>query len=297
MWSRKWTRALAAAAVALAPLLAVVSFPTTGAAADATTHVVAKGQTLEQVAKKYGVTVKALVSANKLKDPSASLKPGTKLAIPPVKGGKSGKALTYEKKPAHPGRITLVRFGTKETQVLQVLTKKGKLVPGVVPRFTRMMRFSPLNMEHKVDPQLIERVAKVSDHFGGRSIEIISGFRPKTPTQYTPHSNHNLGRAIDMRIVGVPNEVLRDYCRTFPNAGVGYYPNSLFIHFDVRKQSTFWIDLSGPGEAPKYVGKFPPDIDKDADDLDGVQLDDMSGGAEGAPAPAASGSASVVGPN
>jgi len=95
----------------------------------------------------------------------------------------------------------------------------------------------------------------------------------------------------------VPNEIVRDYCRTFDKAGVGYYPNSLFVHFDVRSQKTFWIDLSGPGEAPKYVGKYPPDIDKDADDLDGVDVE-MSPSAAPAtsvttslppPAPSASG--------
>lgn len=258
-------------------------FPSWANGADATTtHVVTKGQTLEQIGKKYGVPVGAIVSANKLKDPSAPLKAGTKLTIPTKK---QAKAFSYEKKPAHPGRITLVRFGTKETQVIQAVNKKGKLLPGVIARFSRMMRFEKTNpaMEHKIDALLIERVAKVSDHFGGRPIEIISGFRPKTPTQYTPHSNHNLGRAIDMRIAGVPNEIVRDYCRTFDKAGVGYYPNSLFVHFDVRSQKTFWIDLSGPGEAPKYVGKYPPDIDKDADDLDGVDVD-VSASPSGAPA-------------
>jgi uncharacterized protein YcbK (DUF882 family) len=285
--SRGFAAKIAAILLALTPAMAVSMFPRGAEGADvATTHVVTKGQTLEQIAKKYGVSVKSIVSANKLKDPSAPLKAGTKLAIP---SKKQAKALNYEKKPEHPGRVTLVRFGTKETQVIQAVNKKGKLLPGVIARFSRMMRFEKTNpaMEHKIDALLIERVAKVSDHFGGRSIEIISGFRPKTPTQYTPHSNHNLGRAIDMRIAGVPNEVVRDYCRTFEKAGVGYYPNSLFVHFDVRNQKTFWIDLSGPGEAPKYVGKYPPDIDKDADDLDGVSLDSAPSTAAGSTPPPA----------
>ena len=285
--SRGFCAKLAAVLLALAPAVAVATFPRGAEGADtSTTHVVTKGQTLEQIAKKYGVSVKSIVSANKLKDPSAPLKAGTKLTIP---SKKQAKALVYEKKPEHPGRVTLVRFGSKETQVIQAVNKKGKLLPGVIARFSRMMRFEKTNpaMEHKIDALLIERVAKVSDHFGGRPIEIISGFRPKTPTQYTPHSNHNLGRALDMRLAGVPNEVLRDHCRTYKNVGVGYYPNSLFVHFDVRSQKTFWIDLSGPGEAPKYVGKYPPDIDKDADDLDGVSLDTAPSTAAGSTPPPA----------
>lgn len=282
----KWTRTFAALLFALVPALVVATFPVSSADAAGETkpHVVAKGETLDQVAKKYGVTVKALVSANKLKDPSA-VKPGTKLVIPKGASGKTAKVNTYEKKPDHKGRVTLVRFGTKETQVIQVLNKKGKLVPGVLPRFARMMRFGPLNIEHKIDPRLVTLLAQVSDHFGGRPIEIISGFRPKTPTQYTPHSNHNVGKAMDMRIAGVPNEVLRDYCRTFKQTGVGYYPNSLFVHFDVRKTSTFWIDLSKPGEAPKYVGKAT-DIDEGVDDTSIENIDLSSEGAgSAAPAP------------
>ena len=277
---------LATALLVAAPLIAVLAMPTLAEGADVV-HVVAKGEKIDELAKKYGVQVKAIASANKLKDPS-HLKAGTKLKIP----GAKTPAKTYEQKPKFPGRVKLVRFGSPESQELQVVSKKGKLVPGVLPRVARMMRFGKLNIEHPIDSHLVQLVAQVSDHFGGRPIEIISGFRPKTPTQYTPHSNHNIGKAIDMRIPGVPNEVLRDHCRTYKNTGVGYYPNSMFVHFDVRAKSTFWVDLSKPGEAPKYVGANT-DVDHGVDDatLDGADLKDDGKSNEKpveAPAPAAS---------
>ena len=283
-----WRRTFAALILALAPAFVLVAMPrgAEGAGTE-TVHVVGKGQTIDQVAKKYGVSVKSIVSANKLKDPT-SLKAGTKLVIPNAKGSASTKK-SFESKPKHPGRVTLVRFGSNESQVIQAVTKKGKLMPGVMPRFARMMRFGKLNMEHPIDPKLIARVAQVSDHFGGKPIEIISGFRPKTLTQFTPHSNHNLGRAIDMRIAGVPNEVLRDYCKTFKSAGVGYYPNSLFVHFDVRATSTYWVDLSKPGEPPKYVGSAT-DVDHSVDDT----LDDMTPDAVGSSSVAPSSTASAA---
>jgi hypothetical protein len=34
---------------------------------------------------------------------------------------------------------------------------------------------------------------------------------------------------------------------------VGYYPNSTFVHVDVRAASAYWVDRSGPGEKPNYV--------------------------------------------
>ncbi len=296
MLSKKF---LATAMLVAAPLVAALSFPTLAEGADVV-HVVQKGEKIDELAKKYGVAAKAIASANKLKDPT-HLKPGVKLTIPGAKQGAKNATKTFEAKPKNPGRVTLIRFGSAESQTLQLVTKAGKLVPGVLPRMARMMRFGKLNIEHPIDPKLVQLVAQVSDHFGGRNIEIISGFRPKTPTQYTPHSNHNVGKAIDMRIPGVPNEVLRDHCRTYKNTGVGYYPNSLFVHFDVRAKSTFWVDLSKPGEAPKYVGK-DTDVDHGVDEaaLDVGELKDdpavaSSSSAEkpaekAAPAPATSSS-------
>lgn len=273
-------KALTVALFIASPLLAVAAFPS-HAEADVT-HVVQKGDKIDDLAKKYGVTAKAIASANKLKDPS-HLKPGVKLKIPAA----AGSSKTFEAKPKVPGRATFVRFGTTESQTLQLVTKKGKLVPGVMPRMARLMRFGKgLNIEHPIDKHLVELVAQVSDHFGGRTIEIISGFRPKTPTQYTPHSNHNVGKAIDMRISGVPNEVLRDHCRTYKNTGVGYYPNSLFVHFDVRAKSTFWIDLAKPGEPPKYVGK-DTDVDHGIDDVSMDDSPEPAASSSAAPAPSA----------
>ena len=107
-------------------------------------------------------------------------------------------------------------------------------------------------LAHPPDARLVALVGQVSNHFGSRKLEVISGFRPYSPTQYTPHSNHNIGRALDFRVVGVPNEVLRDYCKTLHNVGVGYYPNSTFVHLDVRDTSAAWIDFSKPGEPPRY---------------------------------------------
>ncbi len=115
-----------------------------------------------------------------------------------------------------------------------------------------MLRFYPTGARLPMDPRLVALVGQVSDHFAGRTLHVVSGFRPYTPAQYTRHSNHNVGRAMDFSVEGIPNTVLRDFCRTFRNAGVGYYPNSSFVHLDVRTAKAYWIDYSHPGEAPHY---------------------------------------------
>jgi len=133
---------------------------------------------------------------------------------------------------------------------VRVRDAHGHIPPSALKAFERMMRQG--NATHPIDPRLVALVGIVSSHFGGKPLEIVSGYRAYTPTQYTAHSNHNLGKALDFRIRGVKNEELRDFCRTLRSAGCGYYPNSTFVHLDVRDAKAFWIDYSHPGEPPKY---------------------------------------------
>ena len=100
---------------------------------------------------------------------------------------------------------------------------------------------------------LVARLQKVADRFPGKSFEIVSGHRPEA--RYT--SRHHHGRALDFRVQGVSRERLRDFLRSFEATGVGYYPNSSFVHMDVREDKGYWVDRSGPGEAADY-GTWPP---------------------------------------
>lgn len=176
-----------------------------------------------------------------------------------AKDGQARETTNYAMKPKTPGVIHVKRLATNEEFDIHVSDRKTKVGPATLKTFEKMMR-SPNGMAHPIEPRLISLLAIVSNHFGSRKIEVVSGFRPFTPTQYNPHSNHMHGKAVDFRVVGVPNETLRDFCRTLKNVGCGYYPNSVFVHMDVREQSAFWIDYSKPGEAPRYNA---PNVDAD----------------------------------
>lgn len=177
------------------------------------------------------------------------LKKGEKVANAGKTPGR--ETTTFAMKPKTPGVIHVHRVATTESFDIHVGDKKGRVSPTALKTFEKMMR-SPAGMAHPIDARLVSLLGIVSNHFGSRKIEVISGFRPFTPTQFNPHSNHMHGKAIDFRVAGVPNEALRDFCRTLKNVGCGYYPNSVFVHMDVREQSAFWIDYSKPGEAPRY---------------------------------------------
>jgi uncharacterized protein YcbK (DUF882 family) len=243
------------------------------------THVVQRGHTIEAIAHRYHVTVKAILEANHLTDPK-NLRPGQSLVIPGVdppskkKDGKhegtekstpGSRAATeslgrmpersarYEPSPEPRGRgerddIHAIRLG--EEFRIRAKDAHGHIPTSALKAFERMMRQG--NATHTVDPRLVALVGIVSDHFAGRTIEVVSGYRAYSPTQYTPHSNHNFGKALDFRIRGVQNEALRDFCRTLRSAGCGYYPNSTFVHLDVRDTKAYWVDWSHPGEPPKY---------------------------------------------
>jgi uncharacterized protein YcbK (DUF882 family) len=255
------------AAVVVAPLAAQADVQ----------HTVGRGHTIEAIANRYHVSAKAIVEANHLKDVK-HLHPGDVLTIPGVKGGDAASSKASAKKSdsksakvdhkagdkAHtreqtnfamkaktPGVVHVHRVATNEDYTIKLSDKKGRVSPTTLKTFEKMMR-SPNGNAHPIEPRLVSLLGVVSNHFGSRKIEVVSGFRPFTPTQYTPHSNHNHGKAVDFRVVGVPNEAVRDFCRTLKNTGCGYYPNSVFVHMDVRDSSAFWIDYSKPGEAPRY---------------------------------------------
>jgi uncharacterized protein YcbK (DUF882 family) len=276
----------------LAVIAAAVAVPLV-ARADVQ-HTIGKGHTIEAIANRYHVTKQSIIDANHLKDvkhlkvgdvltiPKVDPPPGSKaktdakakdkdkdkdghhhgdakakLAAKPSETDRAATPTTFAMKAKTPGIVHVKRAA--EDVDIKITDSHGKVAEGTLKSFEKLMR-SPNGLSHPIDGRLISLLGVVSNHFGSRKIEIVSGFRPYTPTQYTPHSNHNHGKAIDFRIPGVPNESVRDFCRTLKNVGCGYYPNSTFVHLDVRDKDAFWIDYSKPGEPPRYNS---PNVDAD----------------------------------
>jgi len=100
-----------------------------------------------------------------------------------------------------------------------------------------------------LNPELLVRLQQLAARFPDRPIEVVSGLRARARAG----SRHRSGDALDVRIEGVDNEELSSFARTLEATGVGYYPNSTFVHVDVRAASAYWVDRSGPGEQPEYV--------------------------------------------
>ncbi len=132
------------------------------------------------------------------------------------------------------------------------------LRPGNVTRPVQITSTTPGIL--RVDDKLVERLQTMVEHFSKpketAKVTVISGYRPSAAGSY-----HASGRAVDFRIEGVPNMALVAFCKTIPDTGCGFYPNSSFVHLDVRDPGVghvTWIDASGSGESPRYVSTWPP---------------------------------------
>ncbi|MCA9574028.1 MAG: LysM peptidoglycan-binding domain-containing protein [Polyangiales bacterium] len=209
---------------------------------------VAVGQTLSHVARENNVTAEQLARANRI-DVDATLQPGQRLVLP----GHEHTAAARQQygRPRNPGVVTFFRFSSRETLRIRVLDSRGRPRRAARTQLSRLMRERQSDATHEVDERLMRLLVQVSDNFGGRKLYIISGFR--TAGGYTRESSrHTQGRAVDFRVDRVANTEVRDYCRQLPDTGVGYYPNSSFVHLDTRSDSAYWVDYSRSGEAPRY---------------------------------------------
>lgn len=155
--------------------------------------------------------------------------------------------LAYRRPPWRRGYATLAGHGKKWSGYL--VGSDGEVLPEAREALSSTLSSWRTGKQVTIDDRLIQLIADVSDEFGGRLIRIVSGYRE---TSYAPDSKHKVGQAFDFSIPGVPNDMLRDFLRSLPDVGVGYYPNSTHVHLDVRDKPTYWVDYSRPGQAPMY---------------------------------------------
>ena len=99
-------------------------------------------------------------------------------------------------------------------------------------------------------PRLIHMLQRVAERYPGRTIELVSGYRPRK--KGGPLTRHSVGRAVDFRVQGVDRKELYNFIRELPKVGAGYYPKSVFVHMDVRDETGTWTDYSGIGEDAIY---------------------------------------------
>ena len=134
----------------------------------------------------------------------------------------------------HTGETLKVNLGEATSQTLQK-----------VHRFLRDFRTGEI---HPIDPQLLSVLGRIKKQSGSTgTFEVISGYRsPKTNKMLRTASSgvakkslHMTGRAIDIRLTDIRTRDLRDLACSLKQGGVGYYPQSDFVHLDTGRVRTW----------------------------------------------------------
>ena len=96
-----------------------------------------------------------------------------------------------------------------------------------------------------IDEGLVVLLQCIREHFG-KPVHITSGYRTAAHNRAVGgavYSQHQYGRAAEIRVSGVPVEQLAAYAETLlpGTGGIGRYPAKGFVHVDVRKAKSRWV--------------------------------------------------------
>lgn len=137
--------------------------------------------------------------------------------------------------------LSLLNTHTGERLKEVVYWEKGDYIIDALENLNHVLRDHRTNEVHPIDPMTLDLMAAISRKVGAKnSFEIISGYRsPKTNNLLRGKSNgvaknsyHMQGKAVDLRLPGVPLKAVRKAALDLRMGGVGYYPKSDFVHID-----------------------------------------------------------------
>lgn len=123
----------------------------------------------------------------------------------------------------------------------------GQYHPAALARVNHFLRDFRVNEQHPIDPKLLDLLFALGTNLQTRErYHVISGYRSAQTnailrarggeqTGVAVHSLHMVGKAIDIRVPSVPLAELRKAAASLKLGGVGFYPNSNFVHVDVGR--------------------------------------------------------------
>jgi uncharacterized protein YcbK (DUF882 family) len=112
-------------------------------------------------------------------------------------------------------------------------------------RLNRYLRDRRTDQIHVYDPRVFDLLHDllVALHRPQGEIDVICGYRTpwtnaflyRTGHHVAVHSLHMQAMAIDIRVRGISTAQLRNAALALHRGGVGYYPDSGFVHVDVGR--------------------------------------------------------------
>ena len=127
-----------------------------------------------------------------------------------------------------------------------VYWRDGDYVPSALDEVNRFLSDFRTGDIVDMDPELLDIIYDVRKSLGSDgTYQVVSAYRsPKTnemlrgrstSSGVAKKSQHLLGKAIDVRLEGVPTARLRDAAIALQRGGVGYYESSDFVHMDTGR--------------------------------------------------------------
>jgi uncharacterized protein YcbK (DUF882 family) len=140
--------------------------------------------------------------------------------------------------------LSLLNTHTGERLKEVVYWEKGDYILDALENLNHVLRDHRTNQVHPIDPMTLDLMAAISRKVGAKQpFEIISGYRsPQTNKSLSKQSRgvaknsyHMQGKAVDLRLPGVPLKAVRKAALELRMGGVGYYAKSDFVHIDSGK--------------------------------------------------------------
>jgi len=132
----------------------------------------------------------------------------------------------------------------------------GSFDDAALAKLDELFRCTKSGEVRAVRAQLYEHMSRIYDHFGGKQVQLVSGFRL---TGEQDSSRHFHASAMDIRVKDVSAREVYAFAETLDTGGngalgIGIYPTSQFVHVDFRspgEPSFRWVDTSGHTPARK----------------------------------------------
>jgi uncharacterized protein YcbK (DUF882 family) len=167
--------------------------------------------------------------------------------------------LRTEPLPKPSGDIWVRAENLNEEVKVNIYKPDGSYDEAALAKLDDLFRCVKTGEVRAVRADLYEQLSRFYDHFEGKRIDLVSGFRFAERNS----SRHYHASAMDIRIQGVSIKQMYAFAESLDagGMGVGLYPTSGFIHVDFRapgEPSYRWTDWSGHGGGKKSVKKKLP---------------------------------------
>lgn len=137
-------------------------------------------------------------------------------------------------------------FHTHTGERIDIVYRRGNdYLPEALSQLDHFLRDHRTGEVHRYDPRLFDLLSDLTSAIGRPEAEInvVCGYRSPWSNEYlrthtsgvAKHSLHMEAEAIDIRLPGVKTFDFRNAALALARGGVGYYPQSNFIHVDVGR--------------------------------------------------------------